>query len=73
MNDGWNTDKLENLTSVLNDIYSLQYEIESCVRGAYTGAHTYEELGQYIQELGNQLIEEGTFIESFIGEEDEEE
>lgn len=73
MNDGWNTDKLDSLTSVLNDIYNLQYEIENCVRGAYTGAHTYEELGRYIQELGNQLIQEGSYIEEEVEEDEEEE
>ncbi len=73
MNNGWNTDKLDNLISVLDGINRLYYEVENCVRGAYTGAHTYAELGQYVQELGNQLIQEGSYIKEEVEEDEEEE
>lgn len=67
---GWNTDKLETLLNLLGDVYNLQYEIENCVRGCYTGAHTYEELGEYIRGLANQLLQEGMYIAEEV-EEDE--
>lgn len=55
--DGWDDEKLEELDSyeVLDAISGLDYEISNAIRGAYTGAHTYEELGEYIVKLAENL------------------
>lgn len=59
--DGWNNNYLEdtNLSYVLAAISDLDYEIKHCVRGGSTGCKTYEELGDYIISLGEQLSEAG--------------
>ena len=54
---GWNLSDNDELMGVLSDIYSLEYEIKNCVRGCYTGAHTYEELADKIRELGEALAD----------------
>lgn len=56
--NGWNEDKLGGVVDALDEIYNAAYEIKSCVRGCYTGAHTYEELQEYLIELGQRLINE---------------
>lgn len=60
--DGWNEEKLESLISLLGDIQNLQYEVENCRRGCYTGAETYAELGEKVKYLGQRLISEGEDI-----------
>ena len=59
--DGWNNYYLEDtgLLDVLSAINDLDYEIKHCVRGGNTGCKTYEELGDYIISLGEQLSEAG--------------
>lgn len=59
--DGWNNYYLEDtdLFDVLSAINDLDYEIRHCVRGGSTGCKTYEELGDYIISLGEQLSEAG--------------
>lgn len=59
--DGWNNYYLEDagLSYVLDAINDLDYEIKNCVRGGNTGCKTYEELGDYIISLGEQLSEAG--------------
>jgi hypothetical protein len=47
------------LSYVLAAISDLDYEIKHCVRGGNTGCKTYEELGDYIISLGEQLSEAG--------------
>lgn len=68
--DGWNEEKVEGILGVLDDIYSLQYELKNCIRGCYTGAHTYEELQSYISRLADRLHNEAECMDT---EEDEEE
>lgn len=68
--DGWNEDKLEGVIGVLDDIYNLSYELKNCVRGCYTGAHTYKELQDHINSLADRLHNEAEWMDT---EEDEEE
>lgn len=68
--DGWNEDKLEGVIGVLDDIYTLSYELKYCIRGCYTGAHTYTELQDYINSLADRLHNEAEWMDT---EEDEEE
>ena len=62
INNGWQFDGDDNavdikdeLSEILADIYDLNYEINSCVRGCNTACYTYEELGNYISELADRL------------------
>lgn len=55
INDGWNLDEEDLEYGVIGDIESLAYEIRNCVRGSYSGAHTYRELGHYIKKLAEDL------------------
>ena len=73
MNNGWNTDKLESLLNALREAYDLEYEIRNCYRGAYTNVETYKDLGECVKELGNRLIQEGSWIAEEVEEEDYEE
>jgi hypothetical protein len=62
--DGWDDAELADLLYLFDDIDKVQYEIKNTVRGGYGGfGDTPEELGQYLQELGNQLIDIGSEIE----------
>lgn len=70
--DGWNLDQMSDLESVLDDIYDLTYELKNCVRGAYTGCHTYDQLSDYIKGLGERLAAEGDAITDFMQDEYEE-
>lgn len=62
--DGWDDDDddLYELMEVLSDIYNLQYELKTCVRGAYTNCETFAELGMHIQQLGERLMEQGEYL-----------
>lgn len=51
--DGWDEELKE--APVINALDSFLYEIRNAVRGAYTGAHTYQELANYIDELAVDL------------------
>ena len=69
--DGWNIDRLESVISVLSEANSALYELENCVRGCNTGVKTYEELQEYLKNLGRRLMLEAEDMP--IGEDDEEE
>lgn len=71
--DGWNESKLDELLEVLDEIYNLQYEVQNTVRGAYTNAHTYEELGYYVRNLGSNLMDIGDEIMEMEEEDEEDE
>lgn len=74
MTDGWNLEeKMSELNCTLEDIESLIYELKNCVRGCYTGCTTYKELGEYIQELGQKLADEGDFVSEMEEDPEEEE
>lgn len=53
--DGWNTEALSNLIQALEDAQTLAYEINCCVKGAYSGAHTYEELKEYAEKVADRI------------------
>ena len=55
--EGWDEDRLSNTLDALKDIDKLQYELESTVKGYYSDCHTYEELGKYVKNLAEALIE----------------
>lgn len=70
--DGWDESKLYDLSEILDEIYNLQYEVQNTIRGAYTNAHTYEELGYYVHNLGSNLMDIGDEIMEMEEEEDDE-
>ena len=53
INDGWDEEFEEE--PVLGDLKNFIYEIRNTVKGAYTGAHTYKELADYIENLADEL------------------
>lgn len=69
--DGWDTNKLDELVSFLDELDRLSYEVRNCVKGAYSNCKTYSELGNYISNLGMQLSEVGDEVAEM--EEDSEE
>lgn len=71
--DGWDESKLYDLSEILDEIYNLQYEVQNTVRGAYTNAHTYEELGYYVHNLGSILMDIGDEIMEMEEEDEEDE
>lgn len=60
MNDynmnGWDKNQLDTLIAALEDAQNLAYEILNCVRGTYSGARTYEELGDYARRIADRII-----------------
>lgn len=69
---GWDEDKLSDVIGLLDgDIRSALYEMQNCIRGCYTGCNTYEELGEYLKQLGERLVMEADAVSCL--EEDEEE
>lgn len=71
--DGWDESKLYDLSEILDEIYNLQYEVKNTIRGAYTNAHTYEELGYYVHNLGSNLMDIGDEIIEMEEEDEEDE
>lgn len=55
--DGWDDGVIEESTLryVLDNIHQLDYELESCVRGAKTHCETYSDLAYYIKDLARDL------------------
>ena len=60
MNDydmnGWDQEQLTSLIEALEDAQDLLYEINNCIRGCSSGAHTYEELGEYARRIANRIM-----------------
>ena len=54
--DGWSEDIKYQLEEVLERAYNLQYEVNNCVRGAYTHCETTDELGEYVKQLGEDFV-----------------
>jgi len=71
--DGWDENELDFLTEVLDKIYDLKYEVESCRRGAFTSCETYEELSDYVRELADGLGEAADILSGMEGPFDEKE
>ena len=64
--DGWDEDELETtgLLEILDNLQGVKYGINNTVRGSYGDfGETPEDLGIYLQELGQQLIQTGQEIE----------
>lgn len=53
LNDGWDEEFEDE--PVLGNLENFIYEIRNAVKGAYTGATTYQELADYIEELADEL------------------
>ena len=70
--DGWNTEALSNLVQALEDAQTLAYEINCCVKGAYSGARTYEELKEYAEKIADR-IKIGAEDCDYVFDEEEEE
>ena len=68
--DGWNEDKVYEVVNVMDEIANAKYELDNCVRGCYTGAHTYSDLSNYICRLAEKLQYAG---ESLAYEQEDEE
>ena len=54
-NDGWSEDVKSVLENVLDDIYDLNYELDSTVRGAYTRCENTADLADYVSDLADRL------------------
>lgn len=70
--DGWNEDRLESIIGVLSEASDALYELQNCIRGCNTGATTYEELSDYLHDLGKRLQEEAEYMDTEEDEYDEE-
>ena len=53
--DGWPRGVFEALQAELEDLYNLNYELESAYRGAYTDCNDVEELADYVDKLADKL------------------
>lgn len=60
---GWNKNNVYEVLEVTDKIYDLAYEINNCVRGAYTGCETYEDLQDYVHRLARELEEAADVME----------
>ena len=69
--DGWNEEVLYDVTYILDKLQNINYEISSCVRGAYSNCKTYSELGKYLEELGDSLSNLGEEISEYEEESDD--
>ena len=58
IDDGWDSDSMEDvcgLMSTLDDIYDLTYEVKNTIKGIYSNAENYNQLGLYIKKLAKEL------------------
>lgn len=62
---GWDYSIKEELEGILYDIYDLKYEIENCIKGAYTKCETNNELADYIINLAKSLMDSAATIRGF--------
>lgn len=53
--DGWDLEDLDQLEEAFGEIESFIYEVRNCVRGAYTGCHTYEDLAEKLRNISDSL------------------
>ena len=70
--DGWNIVHTS-FNKVLDRINDLDYEVKNCIKGAYTNCYSYEELGEYIRQLGMDLMDSADEISELSDEDDFEE
>lgn len=69
INDGWDEEFEEE--PVLGDLESFIYEIKNAVKGVHTGAHTYQELADYIERLAEDLENFADVVRMHEEDEDE--
>lgn len=67
--DGWNIVHTS-FNKVLDRINDLDYEVKNCIKGAYTNCYSYEELGEYIRQLGMDLMDSADEV-SELSDDDE--
>lgn len=60
--DGWPEEIGDALSGAFDTIYNIQYELENCVRGAYTDCNTVEELVEYIIDSAEFLIDRAEYL-----------
>ena len=53
--DGWEKSYMSDIPEILDELQNISYEIENCVRGAYSHCNTYSELGDKLNYLGERL------------------
>lgn len=72
-NDGWDkVSELDSYEDVKEDCQRLIYEIDNTVKGAYTRANTYSELGQYIKRVAEELSDFGDDVMNLSEDDDSE-
>lgn len=71
--DGWDLDELDQLEEAFGEIESFMYEVRNCVRGAYTGCYTYEELAEKLRNISDSLSMAADEIENMPEPEPEDE
>ena len=60
--DGWSDEVRDCLEDTFAGLEQLVYEVRNCVRGAYTGANTNEELADHIRELAEALSSSAEYL-----------
>lgn len=68
--DGWSEDVKDLLENLVDELYHFSYEIQSCVRGAYTNCDTSEELGDYMISLSELMASLGESVKELPSAED---
>ena len=71
LNDGWDEEFEDE--PVLGNLENFIYEIRNAVKGAYTGATTYQELADYIEELADELSDFASEVRVHPEDEDDDE
>jgi len=62
--DGWDLDDLDQLEEAFSEIENFMYEVRNCVRGAYTGCYTHEELAEKLRDISDSLTMAADEIEN---------
>lgn len=71
--DGWDRELIyqSGLQDTLDSIRNLDYELNNCIKGAYTDCTSYEELGEYVRQLGAELLTNADAVSELTEEDDE--
>lgn len=60
--DGWGDEVRDNLEDAFRSSERLAYEVRNCIRGAYTGCKTIEELAEKVRSVGNLYLEAADYL-----------